>query len=399
MANNRYRWRTNPTVIARYVMGHDVPAGMEVTLKPNEACVVLEDGRVAGIATQQHMEVNPKIGILGKLFGKTAPNRAFLFALLGPHDLEFELNLTSPEGERIRGMYSMRVNYTRETIAKVLHLPARGAMEITAGTLIEQLQAEVESLAVRQFSGQNAADLRKGSELSYDLDRLSGLLRSSLDHQGLRLQSSYITWDESKADEILRMRKDLEHRVAMRDILDEQAQDDMQRLLNAKVHEATLQSGIRATQELADIETHGKIEIKKVATTGDIEKERVKVGLEIGEITAKGRQKSELSEAEHMIELEKLRVERERISKEAALKESRAREEQEAQKMKTKVEQAMALKTMMGEMKESRLEKESQRLQSMVNALQEIAMSTDSAEVRMEALRQIAELNKSSPQD
>jgi hypothetical protein len=296
-------------------------------------------------------------------------------------------------------MYSMRVNYTRETIAKVLHLPARGAMEITAGTLIEQLQAEVESLAVRQFSGQDAADLRKGSELSYDLDRLSGLLRSSLDHQGLRLQSSYITWDESKADEILRMRKDLEHRVAMRDILDEQAQDDMQRLLNAKVHEATLQSGIRAAQELADIETHGKIEVKKVSATGDIEKERVKVGLEIGEMTAKGRQKSELSEAEHLIELEKLRVERERISKEAALEESRAREDREAQRKQEKLDQAIALKGKMREMKDSRLEKESQRLQSMVNALQEIAMSTDSAEVRMEALRQIAELNKSSRQD
>ena len=62
-------------VIARYVMGHDVPSGLEVTLKPNEACVVIEDGRIAGVATQQHDE--PQIGLLGRMFGnllRTAPS-------------------------------------------------------------------------------------------------------------------------------------------------------------------------------------------------------------------------------------------------------------------------------------------------------------------------------------
>ena len=38
-----FRWRTNPTVIAHYMNDADVPRQAEVTLKPNEVCVVLEN--------------------------------------------------------------------------------------------------------------------------------------------------------------------------------------------------------------------------------------------------------------------------------------------------------------------------------------------------------------------
>jgi hypothetical protein len=99
MTDDRYRWRTNPAVIARYVMGYEVPSGLEVTLKPNEACVVIEDGRIAGVATQQHMEVNPEVGLLGRLFGKNAPDRSFFFVFLGPHDLLFPLVFMMNDGE------------------------------------------------------------------------------------------------------------------------------------------------------------------------------------------------------------------------------------------------------------------------------------------------------------
>ena len=43
-----FRWRTNPTVIARYMNDGDVPRESEVTLKPNEVCVVLENGKIVG---------------------------------------------------------------------------------------------------------------------------------------------------------------------------------------------------------------------------------------------------------------------------------------------------------------------------------------------------------------
>ncbi|MEC7098637.1 MAG: hypothetical protein VXW74_04235, partial [Candidatus Thermoplasmatota archaeon] len=101
-------------------MGHHVPAGMEVTLKPNEACVVVEDGRVAGVATQQHMEVNPNVGLLPRLFGRSHPNRSFLFAFLGPHDLLLPVEVTTSDGQVLNGMCSMRVAFTRESVPRLL---------------------------------------------------------------------------------------------------------------------------------------------------------------------------------------------------------------------------------------------------------------------------------------
>ena len=52
--------KTNPTVIARYVMGPR-PCRHGRHPRTYEACVVVEDGRVAGVATQQRMEVHPSI--------------------------------------------------------------------------------------------------------------------------------------------------------------------------------------------------------------------------------------------------------------------------------------------------------------------------------------------------
>ena len=83
MSKNAFRWRNSPAIIARYMHDREVTDGAEVTLKPNEACVVIEDGKIAGVASQRHMEVNPEAGLLSKMFGRGNPKRSFLFAFLG----------------------------------------------------------------------------------------------------------------------------------------------------------------------------------------------------------------------------------------------------------------------------------------------------------------------------
>ena len=54
--NNSFRWRNNPAVIAKYWKADALPKNAEVTLKPNEACVVVENGRIVGISTQTKIE-------------------------------------------------------------------------------------------------------------------------------------------------------------------------------------------------------------------------------------------------------------------------------------------------------------------------------------------------------
>ena len=74
--SERFRWRTNPAVIAQYYTGEDID--LDVHLKPNEACVVIENGSIVGVATSTRLTVNPKLGTLSRLLSRKEAFRSFL---------------------------------------------------------------------------------------------------------------------------------------------------------------------------------------------------------------------------------------------------------------------------------------------------------------------------------
>ena len=107
-----FRWRDNPAVLATYMLDKAVPAKAEVILKPNEICVVLENGKVVGSVSQQHLEVNPQVGLIGKLFGKKNPHRSFMFCFSGPHEVMIQVKGQSSEGEEINCMVVLKLEIT-----------------------------------------------------------------------------------------------------------------------------------------------------------------------------------------------------------------------------------------------------------------------------------------------
>ena len=110
-----FRWRTNPTVIAHYMNDADVPRQAEVTLKPNEVCVVLENGKIVGSVSQTHMEVSPQVGLFGTLFGKSNPVRSFIFAFTGPHAVLVQVRGVADNGDEINCLITLKLEITRET--------------------------------------------------------------------------------------------------------------------------------------------------------------------------------------------------------------------------------------------------------------------------------------------
>ena len=81
-----FRWRDNAGIIAQYILDSKIPRAAEVTLKPNEVCVILEDGRVVGSVSQQHMELIHK-WVFEKLFGRATQNGHSCLHSLGSFDL------------------------------------------------------------------------------------------------------------------------------------------------------------------------------------------------------------------------------------------------------------------------------------------------------------------------
>ena len=148
-----FRWRTNPTVIAQYMNDADVPRQAEVTLKPNEVCVVLENGKIVGSVSQQHLQVNPEIGLFSKLFGKTNPVRSFMFAFTGPHSILVQVRGISESGDEINCLVTLKVEVTRETATRLITFPAKGTMMVQAKDIADILSPVVNSTALQHLRG------------------------------------------------------------------------------------------------------------------------------------------------------------------------------------------------------------------------------------------------------
>jgi hypothetical protein len=394
MTDDRYRWRTNPAVIARYVMGYEVPSGLEVTLKPNEACVVIEDGRVAGVATQQHMEVNPEVGLLGRLFGKNAPDRSFFFVLLGPHDLLFPLTFTMDDGEQVTGLISMRVAFTRESVARILHLPARGTAVLTASNLAGLLLPEVQAQAQPLFATSTTEDLRAGVGRQAALDRLGAALRGTLDHHGLRMQSSFVTWKEGEAQELLRMRRDLEHLAERNAILEEQQQVEMDAVLGRRVRELEFNARLSSADASAEAKAEASAEIARIQATASVDRARWDEVSSLQASQHDERRTQELSEAQHQVKMARLEALR-HIELGAAERADRADKMAFAQDQFEKVQAAKRERIRLeAEREQQRLHGINEGSSRTIDVLARIAENSDDPAVAMEALRQLAELRK-----
>ena len=383
MSDTRFRWRTNPTVIARYVMGHHVPAGMEVTLKPNEACVVVEDGRVAGVATQQRMEVNPNVGMLSRMFGRNQPNRTFLFVFLGPHDVLFPVEVTTGDGQVLSGICSMRVAFTRESVPRLLQVPAKGAHEITVAELAKVLHPEVLAHLRGVMSGHGADDLRRGDGLEDLLHTLEQRMRATLSSYGLTQQSSFVSWNESDSQELLRMQRDLEHLVERNAILDATAAAEMEQALSARVRAAEQQSRMANAEASAQIAADGALERarwQELAATEGVQHD--------------ARRTQEIAEAQHQVEMARLEAQRqaEQAAPEQAKREAKVAEAARLfDEVQARKRDRMAMEA---EREQARLDAVSAGSDKMIETLSRIAETSDDPQVAMEALRQLAELRK-----
>ncbi len=52
MTDERYRWRTNPAVVAQFYTGEELPKDVDVHLRPNEACAIIENGSIVTLVRQ-----------------------------------------------------------------------------------------------------------------------------------------------------------------------------------------------------------------------------------------------------------------------------------------------------------------------------------------------------------
>ena len=220
MTRNTYRWRTDPDQIARFVHDNDLPRNTPILLRPNEVCVVLENGRIAGIVTQQVMRANPTTSMLRRMFGGKR-HRSYLFAFLGPYTVNLPFVSKSNDHQTLRGNATVRLSATREQIARIIQLPANGMMEICVQDLQAMLLGEAQAYMARTIQKYSNDELVQEAANENANIGLSLALRRTVESFGMSIDHAFISWKQSDK---VRLEAEREHAINMAEHASIQAQ-------------------------------------------------------------------------------------------------------------------------------------------------------------------------------
>lgn len=389
-----FKWRTNPTVIAQYLNDADVPRDAEVTLKPNEVCVVLENGKIVGSVSQTHMEVSPHIGMFGKLFGKTNPVRSFMFASTGPHAVLVQVRGVAESGDEINGLVTLKLAVSRESAPRLITFPARGTMTIQARDLADLLSPTVASVALQHFRSMDTATMRSVQSNEDVMYAVQAGLRSTLDEHGLSFRSGFITWSTTAAEQQLQQQHDLERLQLQKDLKSDQQTIELDHLIQSeqRKHEVNARMALVGVQAKEAAEM--KLEMERLKLLGEFDLQRWQQQQDLQDQQAEAGRGQAVNQAKTEVELAKLEAERQAILNSVqhnvdATKMNQAMEmfEQVQAKKRARLE-------LQNDQEQQRLEQHAKASQSTISVLEKIAASSEDPQVQMEALKQLAELRK-----
>ena len=389
-----FRWRTNPTVIAHYMNDADVPRQAEVTLKPNEVCVVLENGKIVGSVSQTHMEVSPQVGLFGTLFGKSNPVRSFIFAFTGPHAVLVQVRGVADNGDEINCLITLKVEITRETAPRLISFPAKGTMTVQAGNIAALVSPAVSSAALQHLRGMEAASMRTVQANEDVMYAIKTALRATLDEHGMAFRSGFITWSTTAAEQQLQHQHDLERLQLSKDIESDKQAVELDHLIKSeqRKHEVNARMALVGVQakEAAEL----KLELERIKGAGELDLQTWRQQQHLHDQQMDAARTEALKVAQADVELAKLEAERQKTLASVA----HDAEDQKMNRAMNMFEQVQAKKQermrLQNEQEQQRLEQHAKASQSTIAVLEEIAASSDDPAVKLEALKQLAELRK-----
>lgn len=389
-----FRWRENPAVIAQYMVASKVPIKAEVTLKPNEICVVLENGKVVGSVSQQHMEVNPQIGMIGRLFGRQNPQRSFMFCFTGPHEVMVQVKGQSNQGSEINCLVSMKVEITRESAPRLLTFPAKGVMTVHASDIAKELTSIVKASTLSFLKDMTAENMRTVDTNEDLCFHLKSELRSSFDQFGLQHRGIHIIWSTTVSEQKLQNEKDLE-----RIRLTKEAESDRQELeLNHMIRTEQRKHEINARLSLVGVQAQHKAEMEsellKLENESNLTFAQWTQSNRLQQAQNEAHREEVLKDAQLDVEVSRLNAEKERFARAADSeeKEDKKRRAMEMfEQVQAKKQERMRLEA---EQEKQRLDQHAQASQNTISVLENIASNATDPAVQMEALKQLAELRK-----
>ena len=381
-------WRDSPGIIAHYYRGTEVPSKAEITLGPSEICVVLENGSVVGTATQTRMEVNPKLGLLRRVFGQKSPDRAFLFAETGPHEVVLMLKGRAADGQDVVGHARIRVTLDRESAARILRTATKGSGSFTLGSVAEAIEQEANHhIASQILQSTSLSDLRGEDAAEDSSSALRSGLKSSLENLGFRLDNAWVGWNETEAEKLVGMRNDLENLVERNAILTETEFEQIETSYNMHMQELELEAKLKVAGQAAAERAKAEVELARIRSRAEIDKKTWESVKSLQVDREQTRIDLERAQADHEIEIARKNLEVEHEGKDRDAKRTMDLFDQVQARKRDRI-------AMQQKQENERLGAQERSSQRMIDTLMLVIESTDDDTVRMEAIKQLSQLRR-----
>ena len=307
MVDERFQWRINPAVVAKYFTGDQLPKNIDVHRKPNEACAVIEDGNIVAVATATRMTLNPELGTLSKLLSRREAFRSFLFAFTGPHELLVQLHGTWKDGTEAKGIAGVKFTLNDELLGKMLGFPAQGKTSITLGDLSARVELEISNkFATTQLSFYEPNQAKSDQGVITLLDSaLRQICSHALSDFGAAVDRVWMSWNPTETEKITAMRRDLEYLAEERKIFAEKEQLEMNRLLNQEINILEKQHQLQLAKAEYEAKSQAASELAELRVKAEKENEKWALVTKKDEaIAANTRRRTELQAEQNVLKAE-----------------------------------------------------------------------------------------------
>jgi len=211
------KWRKDPNIVARLVDGKDITSltSRRVTLKPNEACAFIIDGRIGDIIDGAVIG-NIGGGIvrkIGDFVGLTATDRRMLFAITGPLNLLIPYNANLASGEGTSGTISLKVQIRKDDIPKLLNIFTNSAPLLDRATLALYLRTEIITRVLTPMLAEiNSVNELRSPQFQENFEIRSAIeMRSTLNSIGMTQMKAFVISNFTDIEKVNKLRADLKN--------------------------------------------------------------------------------------------------------------------------------------------------------------------------------------------
>ena len=276
MNEERLQWRTNPAIIAQYFTGEDLPNDIDIHLKPNEACVVIEDGKITGVATAQRLTVNPKLGTLSRLLSKKDPFRSFLFVHTGPHEVLVKLDGRWNDGTEGKGAAGLKIRFNNDDLGRLLSFAADGKTSITLGDIATSMELEIcQKFRSAHMGTTHPSSAKEDRDTATLLESgLRSISQTALTDIGAQLDRVWLSWIPSDHERVMGMRSELEVLAEHGRLIAARDNEEMQQQLNVEIRQLESRHQLLVAGKEYEAKADAAGDIARIRARAEKEKEQ-----------------------------------------------------------------------------------------------------------------------------